>query len=70
MLLDVAQLLLGGLFLYFGAEWLVKGSAGLALAFGLRPLVVGLTVVAYGTSAPSTPSAPAPRAGAASRASR
>ncbi|WP_437590326.1 calcium/sodium antiporter [Sorangium sp. So ce1000] len=52
MLLHMAQLLLGGLFLYFGAEGLVKGSAGLALAFGLRPLVVGLTVVAYGTSAP------------------
>ncbi|WP_148314436.1 calcium/sodium antiporter [Sorangium cellulosum] len=52
MLLYVAQLVLGGGLLYFGAEWLVKGSAGLALAFGLRPLVVGLTVVAYGTSAP------------------
>ncbi|WP_437504372.1 calcium/sodium antiporter [Sorangium sp. So ce1099] len=52
MLLHATQLVLGGTFLYFGAEWLVKGSAGLALAFGLRPLVVGLTVVAYGTSAP------------------
>ncbi|WP_437909645.1 calcium/sodium antiporter [Sorangium sp. So ce327] len=52
MLLHATQLLLGGLFLYLGAEWLVKGSSGLALAFGLRPLVVGLTVVAYGTSAP------------------
>ncbi|WP_437632913.1 calcium/sodium antiporter [Sorangium sp. So ce854] len=52
MLFHAAQLVLGAIFLYFGAEWLVKGSAGLALAFGLRPLVVGLTVVAYGTSAP------------------
>jgi cation:H+ antiporter len=49
---EVGQLLVGGVLLYFGAEWLVKGSAGLALAFGLRPLIVGLTVVAYGTSAP------------------
>ena len=38
--------------LYFGAEWLVRGSATLALRFGLTPLVVGLTVVAMGTSMP------------------
>jgi cation:H+ antiporter len=50
--LDVISLLFGGLVLYLGAEWLVKGSAGLARAFGVKPLVVGLTVVAYGTSAP------------------
>src|SRR5688572_22456669 len=52
MVLTWGQLLLGGLVLYLGAEWLVKGAAGLAQAFGLRPLVIGLTVVAYGTSAP------------------
>lgn len=50
--LDVGRLLFGGLVLYLGAEWLVKGSAGLARAFGVKPLVIGLTVVAYGTSAP------------------
>lgn len=38
--------------LYLGAEWLIRGSAGIARAFGVKPLVVGLTVVAYGTSAP------------------
>jgi cation:H+ antiporter len=52
MWLSWGQLLLGGLVLYLGAEWLVKGAAGLARALGLRPLVIGLTVVAYGTSAP------------------
>ncbi|AUX22510.1 sodium:calcium antiporter [Sorangium cellulosum] len=52
MLLHAAQLVLGAVSLYFGAEWLVKGASGLALSLGLRPLVVGLTVVAYGTSAP------------------
>ncbi|HUH00435.1 MAG TPA: calcium/sodium antiporter [Kofleriaceae bacterium] len=52
ILLDVGRLLFGGLVLYLGAEWLVKGSAGLARAFGVKPLVIGLTVVAYGTSAP------------------
>lgn len=52
MLIDLALLLAGGLLLYFGAEWLVSGSAGLARSFGVAPIVVGLTVVAYGTSAP------------------
>lgn len=46
-------LIIGGLvLLYFGAEGLVKGSSALALKLGLTPLVVGLTVVAYGTSMP------------------
>jgi len=35
-----------------GAELLVRGSAKLALSFGISPLVVGLTIVAFGTSAP------------------
>ena len=38
--------------LYFGAEWLVGGSSRLALSLKIPQLVVGLTVVAYGTSAP------------------
>jgi cation:H+ antiporter len=38
--------------LYVGAEGLVRGSAALALRLGLTPLVVGLTVVAFGTSSP------------------
>jgi len=46
------QLGLGLLLLYFGAEWLVKGAAGLARSFGVPALIVGLTVVGYGTSAP------------------
>lgn len=45
--------LAGGLVaLYLGAEALVKGGAGLALRLGLTPLVVGLTVIAFGTSSP------------------
>lgn len=45
--------LLGGLvLLYFGAEWLVKGASEIALKLGVSPLVVGLTVVAFGTSMP------------------
>ncbi len=47
-------LLLAGGFgaLYFGAEWLVRGSAQIASDLGISPVVVGLTVVSLGTSAP------------------
>ncbi len=44
---------LGGLaVLSLGAEWLLRGSRDLALRMGVSPIVVGLTVVAFGTSAP------------------
>jgi len=42
----------GLLFLVAGAEALVKGASRLASAAGISPLVIGLTVVAFGTSAP------------------
>ena len=52
-LLMIAILIIGGLvFLYFGADWLVKGAVTISLHFGLSPLIVGLTVVALGTSLP------------------
>jgi len=44
--------LIGFALLYFGAEWLVKGSSSLARSLGVTPIVIGLTVVAFGTSAP------------------
>lgn len=47
-----ASLAGGGLLLYFGAEWFVGGASALALALRVPQLLVGLTVVAYGTSAP------------------
>ncbi|MEN9797743.1 MAG: hypothetical protein RL653_1439 [Pseudomonadota bacterium] len=46
------QLVGGGVLLYFGAEWFVGGASALALALRVPQLLVGLTVVAYGTSAP------------------
>lgn len=52
MIVDLL-LVLGGLaFLVLGGDLLVKGAVNLALRLGLSPLVVGLTVVAFGTSAP------------------
>lgn len=46
-------LFVGGIgVLYFGAEWLVRGAASAATHLGVSPIVLGLTVVALGTSAP------------------
>ncbi len=50
--LSLLRLIVGFAALVFGADLLVRGAAGLALRIGLGPLVVGLTVVAFGTSAP------------------
>jgi len=44
--------ILGLIALVAGAELLVRGASKLALSFGISPLVIGLTVVAFGTSAP------------------
>ena len=52
MFLGTILVLAGLLLLYYGAEYLVTGSSRLALSFGVRPLVVGLTVVAFATSMP------------------
>ena len=50
--MTLLQLLAGLALLIAGAEILVRGAARLAGAAGISPLVVGLTVVAFGTSAP------------------
>ena len=46
------MLLVGFLFLVKGADWFVDGAAGLAAKMRIPALVIGLTVVAFGTSAP------------------
>jgi len=52
MLTHALFFVLGLAVLVLGAELLVRGASRLALSFGVSPLVVGLTVVAFGTSAP------------------
>lgn len=52
MLTDMLLFVGGLVALVAGAELLVRGASRLALSFGISPLVVGLTVVAFGTSAP------------------
>ena len=52
MALNTLFCVFGFVMLYYGAEWLVKGSSSLAKSLGITPVVIGLTVVAFGTSAP------------------
>lgn len=52
MIIQILLFVVGLLMLYYGAEWLVKGSSSLARGLGVAPIVIGLTVVAFGTSAP------------------
>ncbi|MBN1560936.1 calcium/sodium antiporter [candidate division KSB1 bacterium] len=51
-MIKIVLLFLGLITLWGGAELLVRGSANLAIGFGIRPLIVGLTIVAMGTSSP------------------
>ncbi|HEX6279127.1 MAG TPA: calcium/sodium antiporter [Pyrinomonadaceae bacterium] len=52
MLVSVLLILAGLIVLTLGAELLVRGSSSAALRFGVSPLVVGLTIVAFGTGSP------------------
>lgn len=49
---EILLFVVGLVLLYFGAEFLVAGASTVALRLGITPLVIGLTVVAFGTSAP------------------
>lgn len=52
MITSLTLLILSLMALYIGAGWLVQGSSALALKANISPLVIGLTIVAFGTSAP------------------
>jgi len=52
MLLQLSFILVGGIALWLGANGLVDGATRLAKRLGLSDLVIGLTIVAIGTSAP------------------
>ena len=52
MLADILLIIVSLIMLYFGASWLVRGAGSLAVKLGITPLVIGLTIVAYGTSTP------------------
>lgn len=52
MIDSIGLLALGSILLYFGSEWIVKGGVGVAEKYGVSTIVIGLTVVAFGTSLP------------------
>ena len=52
MLLSSAAILAGFLLLIWSADRFVIGASGIALNFGVSPLIIGLTIVGFGTSAP------------------
>lgn len=51
-MLDYLLLILGFIFLHFGAESFIKGSSRLAYLYRVKPIIIGLTIVAFGTSSP------------------
>lgn len=52
LIISLIFLIVGFVMLVKGADWFVDGAAGLAARFGIPQLVIGLTIVAMGTSAP------------------
>ena len=52
VLKEVGFLILGGVMLYFGSEWFVGGAKNIAQGLGVSDAIIGLTVIAIGTSLP------------------
>lgn len=52
MLQNIIFVIIGLLGLYYGGDWLVRGASRTARAFKVEPLIIGLTIVAVGTSMP------------------
>ena len=52
MLYEVITFMVAGAGLYFGAEWLVLGAKTIAQNFGISERVIGISIVAFGTSVP------------------
>lgn len=54
ILIQVTLMVVGFIMLIKGADWFVDGAAGIAAKMGIPQLIIGLTIVAMGTSAPET----------------
>lgn len=52
MLISILYIIIGLAGLIFGGDWLVDGAVGIARRAKMSPMVIGLTIVAFGTSAP------------------
>src|SRR5690606_41781218 len=51
-MLNIVLLVLGFVLLVYGANWLVDGATSLAKMYNIPNIVIGLTIVAFGTSSP------------------
>ena len=52
MIIDIFFLLIGTTMLYLGADWIVRSSVSIAKKSNIAPMIIGLTIVAFGTSLP------------------
>ena len=52
MIISILYLLIGSVLLYFGADWMIKSSVHIASKLNISRFVIGLTIVAFGTSLP------------------
>jgi len=52
LIISIALLLVGLFLVTYGSDWLVDGASSFSLKAGIKPLVIGLTIVAFGTSMP------------------
>ena len=52
MISYIVQFLLGAIFLFYGSDYLIKGSKGIAEKFQVKPIIIAITIVALGTSLP------------------
>ncbi|MFQ6614735.1 MAG: sodium:calcium antiporter [Fidelibacterota bacterium] len=51
-MVSIGLLAIGSILLYFGSEWFIDGAISIAQFFGVSEMVIGMTVVAFGTSLP------------------
>ena len=52
MISYIVQFSLGAIFLFYGSDYLIKGSKGIAEKFQVKPIIIAITIVALGTSLP------------------
>lgn len=52
MLFHMSHLLIGGVLLYFGGDWIVDGARSLAVRMRISPMLVSMVLIGFGTSAP------------------
>ena len=52
MIIHSLQFLVGAIFLFYGAEFLINSSKTVAAKFKIDPVIIGITLVAFGTSLP------------------